>query len=115
MAADLLAIGDALAARFLAVTPPSGQTMAGATARLPNAIPDTPFTVVVPPSGTLGMPEGFPSGRFRDEHDFDIYVLLNKASGDLPTDLVRVYAWWPVARDALSGQMKLGLAPTVTK
>jgi len=116
MATNLLAVADAIAARFAAVTVPSGEpAIVGATARLPNNIPDTPYVIVTPPSGELGMPEGFPSGRVRDQHDFDVYLLLNKASGELPTDLYRVYLWWPVMRAALYGQMKLGLAPVVMK
>jgi hypothetical protein len=115
MATDLLAIADAIAARFAAATPPTGYTLAGATARLPNNIPDTPYVIVTPPSGELGMPEGFPSARIKDQHDFDVYLLLNKASGDQPVDLHRIYLWWPVMRGALQGQMKLGLAPVVMK
>jgi hypothetical protein len=115
MAVNLLAIADAIATRLGAVTVPIGEpAIVGATARLPNGIPDTPYILVLPPSGELGMPEGFPSSRIRDTHDFEIYLLLNKASGDLPTDLARVYAWWAVIRDALMGQMKLGVS-TVMK
>ena len=114
MALDLLAIAAAVAARFAGVTPPSGQTLAGATHLLPNNIPNTPYVIVTPPSGELGMPEGFPTARIRDTHDFDVYVLLSKASGDQPVDLARTYAWWPVIRGALAGQMKLGIS-TVMK
>jgi len=116
MAINMLSIADAIATRLAAVTAPTGEpAIVGATARLPNAIPATPYGLVLPPSGELGMPEGFPSARIRDAHDFDIYLLLNKASGNLPTDLERVYKWWPVIRYALIGQLKLGLAPIVMK
>ncbi|MDP9145916.1 MAG: hypothetical protein M3N43_14705 [Actinomycetota bacterium] len=116
MATDLLAIADAIAARCAAVTVPTGEpAIVGSTARLPNNIPDTPYIIVTPPSGEMGMVEGFPSGRVRDVHDFDVYLLLNKASGELPADLYRIYLWWPVMRGALHGQIKLGLAPVVMK
>ena len=115
MATDLLAIADAIAARFATVTPPTGETIQGSTARLPNGIPATPFVIVTPPEGEIGMPEGFPSARVKDQHDFDVYLLISKASGNLPTDMARIYAWWPVMRGAIAGQMKLGLAPVVMK
>ena len=113
---DMLAIADAVAAQFGAASAPAGErAIVGATARLPNNIPGTPYVIVTPPSGEMGMPEGFPSARVRDVHTFDVYLLLNKASGDQPTDLVRIYKWWPVMRYATFGQFKLGLAPIVMK
>ncbi len=116
MATNLLAIADAIALRLGSATVPAGEPpVVGATARLPNGIPDTPYYIVLPPSGTIGMTAGYPSARVRDTHDFEVYLLLNKASGDLPTDMARVYAWWPVIRGAVAGQMKLGLAPIVMK
>lgn len=115
MALNMLAIADAVALRFATVTVPTGEpAIVGATARLPNNIPDTPYILVTPPGGELGMPEGYPSARLKDIHSFDVYLLINRASGELPYDLARVYAWWPVMRGALQGQMKLGLA-TVMK
>lgn len=116
MAVDMLAIADAVAARFALITPPTGEpAIVGATARLPNGIPATPYIIVLPPSGEMGMSEGFPSARIRDVHNFDVYLLLNKASGDLPTDLERVYKWWFPMRYATYSQLKLGLAPIVMK
>lgn len=116
MATDMLAIADAIATEFGGLTPPTGEpAIVGSTARLPNGIPATPFILVLPPSGELGMPEGYPSSRIRDTHDFEIYLLLSKSSGDLPTDLQRIYKWWPVMRYGAIGALKLGLAPIVSK
>jgi hypothetical protein len=117
MATDLLAIADAIAGNYLSGTVPTdAPELVGATARLPNGIPATPYILVLPPSGTLGPREaGITQSQVHDTHDFDVYLLLNKASGDLPTDLARVYAWWPFMRYAMFGREKLGLAPAVLK
>lgn len=117
MALDLLAVANAVAARFAAVTPPAGEpAIQGATALLPNGIPATPYIIVTPPEGELGPREaGISSISVNDTHDFDVYLLISKASGSLPLDLARVYAWWPVMRNAIFSQELLGLGPAVRK
>lgn len=117
MAIDMLAIADALAGAFGSITPPVGEpSIAGATARLPNGLPDTPYILVLPPSGETDTGAGGPTQmRVKDVHTFDVYLLLDRASGDLPTDLERVYKWWAPMRYALFTHMQLGLGPTVTK
>lgn len=116
MAIDLLAIADALATRFGAITPPSGEpAIVGSTARLPNGLPDTPYILVMPPEGTTDLGTGYPTAVVRDVHEFDVYLLLHRASGDLPTDIERVYKWWAPMRYAVFSADKLGLAPIVLK
>lgn len=109
----MLDIADAVAARFAAVATPTGETrgIQGATARTPNGIPATPYVVVELPSGDVGIPTG---GRRTGEHVFDVYFLLDKASGNIPTDKVRLLRWLPGLIDATFAAMKLGLS-TVMK
>lgn len=109
----MLAIADAVAARFATVATPSGETVAlkGATARTPNNLPGTPYIVVeLPESDEVTVA----SGRRDVVHDFDVYFLLEKASGDIPRDKVRLLRWLPGLLDATYGAMKLALA-TVKK
>lgn len=108
----MLAIADAVAARFGTVATPSGETVAlvGATARTPNNLPGTPYVVVELP----GSDELIIEQRRTGSHDFDVYFLLERASGDIPRDKVRLLRWLPGLLDATYGAMKLGLA-TVRK
>lgn len=108
----MLAIADAVAARFSTVATPSGETVAlvGATARTPNNLPGTPYVVVELP----GSDELIIEQRRTGSHDFDVYFLLERASGDIPRDKVRLLRWLPGLLDATYGAMKLGLA-TVRK
>lgn len=108
----MLAIADAVATRFGAVATPSGETVAlvGATARTPNNLPGTPYVVVeLPSSNELTIDQ-----RRLGVHDFDVYFLLERASGDIPRDKVRLMRWLPGLIDATYAAMKLGLS-TVRK
>jgi hypothetical protein len=108
----MLAIADAVAARFATVATPSGETigLVGATARNQNNVPGTPYIVVeMPESDEITV-----ANQRVAVHDFDVYFLLDKASGDIPRDKVRLYRWLPGLLDATYGAMKLGLA-TVRK
>ncbi len=109
----MLAIADGVAARFATVATPSGETvtLVGATARTPNNLPGTPFVVVELPAGDeLTVTQG----RRDSVHDFDVYFLLDKASGDIPRDKVRLLRWLPGLLDATYAAMKLALV-TVKK
>lgn len=114
MALDLLGIADAVAARYAAVSTPTNETVGiqGATARTPNNVPSTPYVVVELPSGDITLPMG---GRRTGSHDFDVYFLLDRSSGDIPRDKVRLLRWLPGLLDATYGAMKLGLSPVVMK
>ena len=114
----MLAIADAVAARFAAVSTPTDETVAiqGATARTPNNVPSTPYVVVELPSGEVPIPSG--GRRVSSDsggHNFDVYFLLDRASGDIPRDKVRLLRWLPGLMDATYGTSKLALAPTVRK
>lgn len=104
--ADYLAIGDAIAARFGAV---AGIKLA--TARPPNALPQTPAAVVWPLSGDAT----FEAGRLLGQHDYRVAVYLAQASGDVATFSADMANLIGPCLTALAGQAKLGLAPTVTK
>ena len=109
----MLAVADAVATRFGTVATPTDETVAlvGATARTPNNLPGTPFVVVELPEGS----EITVASSRRDAiHDFDVYFLLDRASGDIPRDKVRLLRWLPGLLDATYGAMKLALA-TVKK
>lgn len=109
----MLAIADAVATRFGTVATPSGETVAlvGSTARTPNNLSGTPYIVVeLPESSEIAIQ----SGRRDAAHDFDVYFLLERASGDIPRDKVRMLRWLPGLLDATYGAMKLALA-TVKK
>lgn len=109
----MLALADAVAARFAAVPTPSGETrgLVGATARTPNNIPGTPYVVVeLPSSDEITVAQG----RRDVVHEFDVYFLLEKAAANIPTDKVRLLRWLPGLLDATYAAMKLGLA-TVKK
>lgn len=103
----MLALADAVAARFAAVPTPSGETVGlkGATARTPNNLPGTPFVIVELPSSDEVLIE---SGRRLVTHDFEVIFLLERSSGDIPTDKVRLLRWLPGLLDATFAALKLG-------
>lgn len=107
MSLDMLAIADAVAARFATVATPSGETAAlkGATARTPNNVPGTPYIVVeLPTSDGIGIEQG----RRLATHDFDAYFVLDSAAGDIAIAKVRLLRWLPGLLDATYAAMKLG-------
>lgn len=107
MSLDLLAIADALAAKYAAVSAPSGLSpIVGATARTPNNIPGTPYVAVELPSSdeiTIG------NGQRLGVHDFDVYFLMDRATAALEIDKERLLKWLPGLLDATYSGMKLGL------
>lgn len=117
MSLDMLAIADALAARYSAanVTAPSGYTtIRSSTARLPNNVSNFPVVEVFPPGP--GESEVIYSGGERiGHHLFTVRFYYGKASGDLPRDLAGLYSWWGVLLDQLHGAAKIGLPSVVTK
>lgn len=104
---DYFSIAGAIGTRFLALTPPTGlEAIKGATALTPNNIPDTPYLIVELPSSAddaivMQGSQGY-------SENWDLYFLLNKASGDLPVDKERLLKWLPVLISATHGQMALG-------
>jgi hypothetical protein len=117
MSLDMLAIADGLAARYSAanVTPPTGYTnIRNSTARLTNNLSAFPCVEVFPP-GPGESELVYSGGQRRGEHSFTVRFYYGQSSGDLARDFVGLYSWMSVLIDQLHGQMKLGLAPTVTK
>lgn len=104
--ADLLAIADAIAARYAAIP---GIRLA--TGRPPNAVPVTPAVVVWPMSGDVT----FSGGRMLGVHDYRVALYYATATGDMPRYLAGLSELLGPCLTALAGQAKLGLAPTVTK
>lgn len=110
--ADFLAIADAIATRFGAVTPPAGQpAVRQSTARPPNAITVSPFIVVWVSSGS----DTWVGGQLIGESEFKVAFHLARHRADVARDIVALDGWVGALRPALFGQMKLGLAPIVTK
>lgn len=107
MSLDLLAIADAVAAKFGAVTAPTGyDPIVGATARTPNNIPGTPFVAVeLPASDEITVS----TGRRDGVHDFDVYFLMDRATAALEIDKERLLKWLPGLLDATYSGLKLGL------
>jgi hypothetical protein len=118
MSLDLLTIADNLATRYTTLTPPTNPVTStaypairGATARTPNNVSAFPYVVVELPDGeyTIG------GGERAATHDFDVYFLYDKASGDIPRDKVAMLRWIGVLIDATHPASLLGLAGTVLK
>lgn len=110
--ADFLAIADAIAVRFGTVAPPAGQpAIRMSTARPPNAISVSPFVVVWVDSGS----DTWVGGQLIGESDFKVAFHLARHRADVARDIVAIDAWVGALRPALFAQMKLGLAPIVTK
>lgn len=102
----MLAIADALAAKYGAVSAPTGlPAIIGATARTPNNIPGTPYVAVELPSGvdiTL-------AAHRTATHEFDVYFLMDRATAALEIDKEQLLKWLPGLLDATYGGLKLGL------
>lgn len=109
MSADLYAVGTALADRFDSVTGPSG--VQGGTAIRGSsvgvqAVPVTPYIAVELPSGEVTTEE---QSNRRATHDFDVYFLYEKSSGDVPRDTAVMLKWLGPLLDALETGNQLGL------
>jgi len=112
--ADYLAIGDAVAARFApgVVTPPAGQpNIRLSTARPPNAIPTSPFVVVL----ILGTEDTWSSGILYGQAQLRVRFHRAKHEADVPREWSALEAWLGVLRGQIFGQWKVGQAPVVSK
>lgn len=110
MSLDLYAAGTALAAKFEAVTAPAG-TMGGTAIKGSSvgvqSAANTPYIVVE-------LPEGEPTSALgenprRMTHDFPVYFLFGKASGDVPRDTAVMAKWLGPLLDAVNSGNALGL------
>ncbi len=106
---DLYAVGTALADKFGDVTAPSG-TMGGTVIRQSTvgvqAVSVSPAIVVELPEGEVQTEEQ--SSR-RITHDFHVYFLFGKASGDVPRDTAAMLKWLGPLLGALEAGNQLGL------
>jgi len=110
--ADYVAIGDAVAARMGATTPPTGEpAIRLATGRPPNAIPSSPFLISV----ILGTEDTWTSGWLRGQAELRVRFYRAKHQADVPREWVALEAWLGKLREQILGQWKLGLAPVVAK
>lgn len=109
MSLDLYAVGTALAGKFDDVTAPSG-TMGGTVVRGSSVgvqtVPATPYVVVELPEGEV---ESEMQADRRITHDFHVYFLYGKASGDVPRDTAAMLKWLGPLLDALETGNALGL------
>lgn len=110
---DLYAAGTALGGKFAAVTGPTG--VQGGTAIRGSSVgvqgvPITPYIVVELPSGEVQ--EETPGDR-RITHDFDVYFLYQKASGDVPRDTAVMLKWIGPLLNALQTGNTLGIGAQV--
>lgn len=103
----MLAIANAVAAKFAAVTAPTGlDPIVAGTALTPNNIPGTPYVVVELPGSDELLIE---QSRRLGVHDFDVYFLMDRATAALEIDKERLLKWLSGLLDATYSGMKLGL------
>lgn len=113
MALDMLAVVDALAASYLAMTPPTGERpVASSTGRLDNYPPKLPAVRIFPPSGATPLYE---QSRRKVQWPFTVRFYITEHVDDLPNNIVLLYKWLNVFVDATHVALKLGLAPVVDK
>lgn len=109
MSADLYAVGTALAGKFEAVTAPAG-TMGGTAIRGSSvglqSVPVTPWIAVELPSGEV---QNEAQADRRITHDFTVYLLWGRQSGDVPRDTAVMLQWLGPVLDALETGNTLGL------
>lgn len=105
---NALTIADALATKYLAanLTAPTGYpAMRHSTARLPNAIPTSPWVLVMLPEGELTLGSG------QLDYSLEYHVLFHfaKHTGDLARDMTAMLAWIGVLVSATWSDMDLGV------
>lgn len=92
---DVLGVADALASQLATVTlgtaVAGGTAIHGSTARSPNAIPETPYVVVLLPSSDSVDQSTY--GQMRITHEFPVEFLLSRATGDDAIDNEARLAW----------------------
>lgn len=110
MSADLYAVGTAIAGKFEAVTAPSG-TMGGTAIKASSvgvqSVTSTPWVVVELPEGEIETALAVTPRR--SSHDFNVYFLFTKASGDVPRDTAVMLKWLGPLLTAVDAGSRLGL------
>lgn len=109
---DLQAIAVALAAKYSALTPPSGEpAIRESTADLPEGIGRTPTVLVAAAIGDQATFD-YGAGERIAKIPFEVTFFLEKAT-DLKRQVARLQKWAPVLLDAPLSGVHLGLAPPV--
>lgn len=107
---DLYAVGTALGGSFAAVTAPAG-TMGGTAIKGSSVgvqgVPLTPYIAVELPSGAPVSSLG--ENPRRTTHDFEVYFLFQKASGDVVRDTAVMLQWLGPLLVCLDAENALGL------
>lgn len=106
---NALTIANALAARYApaSLTAPSGYpAMRVSTAKLPNAIPTSPWTLVMPPKGSVVL------GAQWVDYQMEFHVVFHyaKHTGDTARDAQALLSWLGVLLAATYGDMDLGVS-----
>lgn len=103
--ADLKAVADAIALRFLGATAGGKGFASAPTASLPNTLGKGPVCLVYHPTGDLDI--GL--GKMRNDHfDFPVKILIDPLN--VPARSDRLYAWYTATRDLVEGKLELGLS-----
>ena len=118
MAEDFYAIGTALAATMgtavLSSTPPVGGTaIRSATVLAPNNVNVWPILVVELPNSAADVVAQDGQQKYVD--DWDCYLLIDKAAGDLPRIRQTLLMWLGPLLASTYGAVKLGLSTQVDK
>jgi len=110
MSADLYAAGTALGGKFAATTAPAG-TMGGTAIKGSSvglqSVPVTPYIAVELPSGEPVSALG--ENPRRSTHDFEVYFLFQKASGDVVRDTAVMLQWLGPLLTCIDAGNALGL------
>lgn len=100
-------IAEALAGKFTSLTPPTGLTaIRKSTSKLPNAIPSSPWVLVMLPSGAVTL------GAGELNHSLQFHVLFHyaKNTGDVARDMTAMLSWLGVLLTATFADMDLSIA-----
>jgi hypothetical protein len=110
VSADLYAVGTAIAAKFEAVTAPAS-TMGGTAIKAATvgvqSVTSTPYVVVELPEGQVET--ALAIAPRRSSHDYNVYFLFTKASGDVPRDTAVMLKWLGPLLTAVDAGNRLGL------
>jgi hypothetical protein len=106
---NALTIANALAGKFAsgALTPPAGYgAIRKSTAALPNAIPTSPWVLVILPRGSVKL------GAQQLTHTFEYHVQFHyaKSTGDTARDMTGMLSWLGVLLTATYVDMDLGIS-----
>lgn len=118
MSEDFYSLGTALAGvmgtAVLSSTPPVGGTaIRTATVLAPNNVTYSPFLVVELPSSSADV--AVETGRQKYVDDWDVYLVFDRAAGDLPRIRQTLLMWLGPMLASTYGAMKLGLGTQVDK